>query len=83
MNELHYNKIDQKLNKVLGLVELLIPETFTISYISNTTGVNRDTIYKYVQRNFIQGMDYQLKNSKITVRRDVGLELLRRYKKNA
>jgi IS30 family transposase len=80
MSDLHYIEIEKKLNQVLGLVELLVPESFTISYIANATGANRDTIYKYVQRNYIENIDYKMKNSKITVRREIGLELLRRYK---
>lgn len=80
MHELHYSGIENKLSKVLDLVLLLAPETFTLSHISNTTGVKRDTIYKLLQRNYLEGMDYKKKDGKIVICREVGLELLRRYK---
>ena len=80
MSELHYTNLENKLSKVLDLVLLLVPETFTLSYISSSTGVKRDTIYKLLQRNYLEGMDYKKKDGKIVICREVGLELLRRYK---
>ena len=72
--------LSNKLNKVLNLVELLVPATFTLSYIAEITNTNRETIYKYVKRNYIENMDFYRKNGRITVSRDIGLELIRRYK---
>ena len=80
MSNLDYINLDKKLSQVLDMVNILVPEVFTLSYISSTTGVNRDTIYKLLQRNYIQGMDYKKKDGKIVVCKEVGLELLRRYK---
>lgn len=80
MSEIHYTKLENKLSKVLDLVGLLVPESFSLSYISNTTGVKRDTIYKLLQRNYLEGIDYKRKDGKIVVCREIGLELLRRYK---
>ena len=73
-------ELDKKLNRVLNLVELLVPATFTLSYISQVTNTKRETIYKYVTRNYIENMDFYRKNGKIVVSRDLGLELIRRYK---
>jgi len=72
--------LSNKLNKVLNLVELLVPATFTLSYIAEITNTKRETIYKYVTRNYIKNMDFYIKNGRITVSRDIGLELIRRYK---
>jgi hypothetical protein len=80
MSDLHYISLEQKLSEVLNLINLLLPETFTLSYISNTTGVKRDTLNKFLQRNYLEGMDYKKKDGKIIISREVGLELLRRYK---
>lgn len=80
MSDIQYTNIENQLSQVLDLIGLLIPETFTLPYLSNTTGASRDTIYKYLQRNHIEGMDYKKKDGKIVVCREIGLELLRRYK---
>jgi len=72
--------LSNKLSKVLNLVELIVPTTFTLSYIADITNTKRETIYKYVIRNYIENMDFYRKNGRITVSRDVGLELIRRYK---
>ena len=72
--------LSNKLSKVLNLVELIVPTTFTLSYIADITNTKRETIYKYVIRNYIEDMDFYRKNGRITVSRDVGLELIRRYK---
>ncbi len=80
MSELHYTNLENKLSKILDLVELFVPEIFSLSYISNTTGVKRDTIYKLLQRNYLEGRDYKRKDGKILVSRETVVELLRRYK---
>ena len=72
--------IKEQLSQILDLLLLITPNEFSISFIADSTGTKRDTIYKYLQRNHIDGMDYKKKDGKIVVCREVGLELLRRYK---
>lgn len=81
MSNFEYQELSNKLNQVLNLVELLVPPSFTLPYIAETTGANRETIYKYLTRNYIENMDFWKKDDKIFLSRDVGLELIRRYKK--
>lgn len=81
MGSSEFLELSNKMNKVLNLVELLVPSSFTLSYISEVTSSKRETVYKYVTRNYIENMDFYNKDGKITVSRDVGLELIRRYKK--
>jgi predicted transcriptional regulator len=71
--------LENNVSKILDLLQILVPATFTLSYISNTTGVSRDTINKFLKRNYMEGIDYKNKDGKIVISREVGLELLRRY----
>lgn len=71
--------LENDVSKILDLVQMLVPQTFTLSYISNITGVSRDTINKFLKRNYMEGIDYKNKNGRIAISREVGLELLRRY----
>ncbi len=73
-------EIDSKINKILECIELLVPNEFSLSYIAHFTHAKRETIYKYLQRNYIENLDYWLKNGKIFIGREVGLELIRRYR---
>ena len=72
--------IDAKINQILECIELLVPHEFSLSYVAHFTNAQRETLYKFVQRNYIENLDYWLKNGKIFVRREIGLELIRRYK---
>ena len=82
MDNIQSFKMEQKLDSILELVNILVPTTFTLPYISQLTNTQRDTIYKYLTRNYIDGMDFYKKDGKILINRDVGLELVRKYNAN-
>jgi len=79
MDNIQSFKMEQKLDSILELVNILVPNTFTLSYIANTSGVKYDTVYKYLTRNYIPESDFYKKDDRIMVRRDVGIEMLRKY----
>lgn len=80
ITDLNNVDIKEQLSQILDLLLLITPNEFSISFIADSTGAKRDTIYKYLQRNLMDGTDYKKKDGKIVVRREIGLELLRRFK---
>ncbi|WP_458701341.1 hypothetical protein ACKGJI_04305 [Sulfurospirillum sp. 1307] len=65
--------------EIKNMIELLVPNKTTLSYICNITGKKRQTVNSYLERNFTPGLDYWKKRGKIEVSKKTAIELIRRY----
>jgi len=68
------------LSKLVGMVSLLIPEKFSIAFLAESTGKSRQAITQYIYNHYTPETDYWKVGKKLFVRKEIGLELLERYK---
>ncbi len=80
MSSEEYLRLENKLNQVIGLIDLITPSQFALSQIADMTGKNYKTIYKYLKSNYLEDADFRKKNGKIVLNKEVGIELIRRYR---
>ena len=80
MSSDEYLKLENKLNQVIGLIDMITPSQFALSQISDMTGKSSKTVYKYLKSNYLENMDFKKLNGKIVVNKEVGIELIRRYR---
>ncbi len=80
MSSDEYLKLENKLNQVIGLIDMITPSQFALSQIADMTGKSCKTIYKYLKSNYLEHIDFHKQNGKIVVNKEVGIELIRRYR---
>jgi len=79
MESLHFLELKNLLLEQREMLNLLIPKKGTVSFISETTGVSRQTITSYLKANFEPYEDYEKKNGKIFLSKTTTIALLQRY----
>lgn len=80
MNSAEYLQLENKLNQVIMLIDMITPSQFALSQIADMTGKSYKTIYKYLKSNYLEDTDFHKKNGKIVLNKEVGIELIRRYR---
>lgn len=75
-----YLKLENKLNQVILLIDMITPSQFHLTQIASMTGKNSKTIYKYLKSNYLENFDFKKLNGKIVVNKEVGIQLIRRYR---
>ena len=68
---------------IIDNLDLLLPEDITLSFLSGVCNKNRDTLRKYLVKNYVDGRDYhqKVKGGKLYVARAAALEIRRHYVK--
>lgn len=79
MNSSEYLEIKSLLLEQKAMLQMLIPNKATVSYISMATGRSRQTITSYLKNNFEPEVDYWVENGKICLSKTTTIALLRRY----
>ncbi|MCG3686755.1 hypothetical protein AB0W27_00135 [Aliarcobacter butzleri] len=80
MNQTEYYEIKSLLlenRKKLEKLELLIPEKFEISYISDKTGLTRQAIRQRLLLKFEPKVDFWYEGAKIYLSQKVALQMLK------
>ena len=77
LEELETRKL---LNQLVTMMALLIPEKFSISYLSDSTGKSRQALIKYLQRHHEEGVEWHKEGKKIYVNKDLGIKILQEHK---
>jgi len=68
---------------VIDNLDLLLPEDITLDFLCGVCGKGRDTLRKYLIRNYVDGRDYhqKVKGGKLYVARAAALEIRSHYVK--
>ena len=68
------------LSKLVNMLSLLIPEKYSVGFLAESTSKSRQAITQYIYNHYNPDVDYWKEGKKLFVRKEVGLELLQRYK---
>lgn len=71
-------ELKNELLEIKAMLNLLIPETTTIGYISKMTGKSRQAIRDYLINHFEPEVDFWKKDGKIIISKEVAVKLLQR-----
>ena len=66
---------------IIDNLDLLLPEDVTLDFLCGVCGKSRDTLRKYLVKNYVDGEGYhqKVKGGKLYVARAAALEIRRRY----
>jgi len=79
MGSNEYMEIKSLLLEQKAMLQMLIPNKSTVSYISEVTGRSRQTITSFIKSNFEPGVDFWVENGKICLSKIATVKLLRKY----
>ncbi len=79
MGASEYLEIKSLLLEQKAMLQMLIPNKSTVSYISEVTGRSRQTITSFIKNNFEPDVDFWVENGKIFLSKTTTIELLRKY----
>ena len=82
-DRVRFERLEKRDDSIIEMLDLLLPDEFSLAEIALKCGKHRDTIRKYLQENFLEGEDYRLtaKGGKIYIARDAALSITRHYAK--
>ena len=72
-------EIKKSLHNIENTISLLIPNSFSISSISQISGKSRQTIRQHLINNYEPEVDFYKKSSKIFMSTKTALNVLRKY----
>ncbi|EFU68684.1 conserved hypothetical protein [Aliarcobacter butzleri JV22] len=81
MNTNEYIELKQLLSELKNMIRILVPQTASISYLSDLTGKSRQSIRQLLINNFEPEVDYWNKGGKIFVSQRVAIIILTRSSK--
>ena len=81
MNTNEYIELKQLLSELKNMIRILVPQTASISYLSDLTGKSRQSIRQLLINNFEPEVDYWNKGGRIFVSQRVAIIILTRSSK--
>ena len=81
MNTNEYIELKQLLSELKNMIRILVPQTASISYLSDLTGKSRQSIRQLLINNFEPEVDYWNKGGRIFVSQRVAITILTRSSK--
>ena len=81
MNTNEYIELKKLLSELKNMIRILVPQTSSISYLSDLTGKSRQSIRQLLINNFEPEVDYWNKGGKIFVSQRVAIIILTRSSK--
>lgn len=81
MNTNEYIELKQLLSELKNMIRILVPQTASISYLSDLTGKSRQSIRQLLINHFEPEVDYWNKGGKIFVSQRVAITILTRSSK--
>lgn len=75
---LEYLELKNMLSQLGAMMNMLIPEKVSVSYIAESTGKSRQAVRQYLINNFKYEEDFWNKGGKTFVAREVAITLLSR-----
>ena len=79
INQSEYLEIKSLLLEHNVMLSMIMPSKSTVSFISDVTGVSRQTITSFLKRHFEPEVDYWLQKGKIYLSKTTTMQLLRKY----
>lgn len=74
-----YCEVKKMLTQLISMLNMLIPNKVSVSYIAETTGESRQNINQYLYRNFETEKEFWNEGGKTFMNREVAVTLLTRY----
>jgi hypothetical protein len=73
-----YLELKGMISKQIGMLQMLIPQKATVSYLAESTGKSRQAIRQFLIKNFDPEEDFWTKGGKIYVSQDTAVAVLMR-----
>lgn len=73
-----YLEIKSYLSQLVTMIDLLIPNKISVSYIIENTGKSRQSIHQYLMNNYEPEKEYWKEGGKTYMDRRVALEIMSR-----
>ena len=77
-SNMDYLELKGMISKQLGMLQMLIPQQATVSYLAENTGKSRQAIRQFLIKNFEPEVDFWTKGGKMYVSQDTAVAVLMR-----
>lgn len=77
-SNMDYLELKGMISKQLGMLQMLIPQKATVSYLAESTGKSRQSIRQFLIKNFEPEVDFWNKGGKMYVSQDTAVAVLMR-----
>jgi len=75
---LEYLEMKQLLSQIVSMVNMLIPEKVSVSYLAESTNKKRQSIHQYLINNFEPEKDFWNEGGKTYVSKNAAISILQR-----
>ena len=77
-NNLEYLEMKQMLGQLVTMINMIIPQKISVSYLAESTGKNRSSVRKYLINNFEPDKDFWQEGGKTFVSKQAAISILQR-----